>query len=215
MGFSVKIINTCDKITEHKDWLENFVVQTTVKQVLTDENIELIATKAIEIMNKEFASTAMLEYYEKELNNTNKQIKNIVDMIANGMANMSIGEKLTELENYQKDIIENLEYERMKKPTLTKEQVVFWLESFRHGDINDVEYKRKIITALVQSVYVYDTDGGGRKILLNFNTSNNNQIEVEGSHTDYSLHQRASIRTPLYILNYSVFSYLVEIESMN
>lgn len=204
--------HTCDKETENKDWLENFVVQTTVKQVLTDENIEMIATKAIEIMEKEFASTAVLEYYEKELANTRKQIKNIVDMVANGMANMSIGDKLTELENYQKDIIENLEYEKMKKPTLTKEQIAFWLESFRDGDVNDVEYKRKIITALVHSVYVYDTDGGGRKILLNFNTSYNNQIEVESSNTDYSLHQRASIRTPLYITNYSVFSFLVEIE---
>lgn len=202
--------HNCDKENESKEWLENLVVQTTVKQVLTDENIEMIAAKAVEIMEKEFADSSMLEYYEKELNNTRKQIKNIVDMIANGLANMSIGEKLTELETYQKDVIENLEYEKMKKPTLTKEQIIFWLESFRHGDANDTDYKRRIISALVHSVYVYDTDDGGRKFILNFNTSNNNQLEVESSYTDYSLHQRVSIRTPLYMCNYAVFSFILE-----
>ena len=108
-----------------------------------------------------------------------------------------------------------VEYLKMKKPVLTKEQIIFWLESFKNGDINDIEYKRKIISTLVHSVYVYDTDGGGRRIVLNFNTSANNQIEVESSHTDFLVHQRASMRTPLYMDNYKVFSFMVEIESMN
>lgn len=133
-------------------------------------------------------------------------------MIAKGVANTSIADRLTELENYEKDVLANLEYLKMKKPTITKPQIVFWLESFRHGDINDMEYKRKIANTLIHSVYVYDTDGGGRRFVLNFNTSNNNQIEIRSSHTDTPLHQRANIRTPLYMLHYSVFSYLVEIE---
>lgn len=202
----------CDKINENKDWLEDLVVKTTVEQVLTDENIELIATKAMELIDAENADTSELKYYEDELKETRKQIKNIVDMVANGVASKSIAERLTDLENYEKDVVTNLEYLKMKKPTLTKEQIVFWLESFRYGDINDMDYKQRIITALVHSVYVYDTDNGGRKIVLNFNTSYNNQAEVKCSDTDYSLHQRASIRTPLHIISYSVFSFLVEIE---
>ena len=202
----------CDKVNENKDWLENFVVKTTVEQVLTDENIELIASKAMELIEAENADTSELKYYEDELKETRKQINNIVDMIAKGVANKSIADRLTDLEKYEKDVSANLEYLKMKKPTLTKEQIVFWLESFRYGDIDDMDYKQKIITALVHSVYVYDTEGGGRKIVLNFNTSHNNRTEMECSHTDYSLHQRASIRTPITFIDYSVFSYLVEIE---
>lgn len=206
--------HTCNKVNERKEWLEEVVVKTTVEQVLTDENIEMIADKAMELIDADNADTSQLTYYEDELKDTRKQIKNIVDMIAKGIANTSIADRLTELENYEKDVLVNIEYLKMKKPTITRPQIVFWLESFRHGDINDIEYKRKIVTALIHSVYVYDTDGGGRKIVLNFNTSSNNQAELKCSNTDYLVHQRASIRTPLYIDNYKMFSYVVEVESM-
>ena len=206
--------HTCNKENERKEWLEEVIVKTTVEQVLTDENIETIATNVIKLIEADNADTTQLTYYEDELKDTRKQIKNIVDMIANGVANKSIADRLTELENYEKDVVANLEYLKMKKPTITKPQMVFWLESFRHGDINDIEYKRKIVNSLIHSVYVYDTDGGGRRFVLNFNTSNNNQAEFKCSHTDFLLHQRANIRTPLYMLHYSVFSYLVEVESM-
>ena len=207
-----KVKHTCNKKNEKKDWLENVVVKTTIEQVLTDENIEMISTKAMELIDSDCADTSELKYYEKELKNTQKQIKNIVDMIANGMANKSVSDRLTELENYEKDVITNIEHIKIKKPTLTKEQIMYWLESFRYGDIDDIEYKKKIVNALIHSVYVYDTDGDKRKIIINFNTSANNQTKLECSTTDFLLHQRANIRTPLYIVSYMMFSYLVEIK---
>ena len=205
--------HTCNKEHERKEWLEDIVVKTTVEQVLTDENIEIIANKAMELIETDNADTSELKYYEGELKDTRKQIKNIVDMIANGVANKSIADRLTELENYEKDVISNLEYIKMKKPTITKPQIIFWLESFKKGDINDSDYKKKIVNSLIHSIYVYDTDGGGRKIVLNFNTSYNNKMELECSYSDFLLHQRANIRTPLYMDNYMMFSYMVEIES--
>ena len=206
-----KKTKNCDKKTEYKDWLEDIVVKLTVEKVLTDENIELIATKAVEIMETECSDTSMLQYYEKELQNTQKQIKNIVDMIANGLANLSIGEKLTELENYQKDVLENIEYEKMKKPLLTKEQIIFWLESFKKGDVNDIEYKRRIIDTLLHSVYVYDTDNGGKRFVLNFNTSNLNTTEVEVFDHSVFRSTKYAISEPLIVSYYNMFSFVVEI----
>ena len=206
--------HSCNKENEKKDWLEDVVIKATVENLLTDENIEMIATKAMELIDADKADTSELKYYEDELKDTRKQIKNIVDMIANGVANKSIADRLTELENYEQDVLANLEYAKMKKPTITKPQIVFWLESFRHGDINDIEYRRKIVNSLVHSVYVYDTDGDKRKIVLNFNTSANNQVEIDGSTTDFLLHQISSSRTTIYISSYAMFSYVIEIESM-
>lgn len=203
--------HSCDKVNERKECLEDIVVKATVEQVLTDESIETIAVKAIEIMNKEFADASVLQYYEKELVDTRKKIKNIVDMIANGLANMSVAEKLTELENYEKDVITNIEYEKMKKPNLTKEQIIYWLESFKLGDVNDFEYKRKIINTLVHSVYVYDKDDGGKRIVLNFNTSHNNTAELECSFSASSAPPTSQKTNTLYMLNYSVFSLVIEI----
>lgn len=206
--------HACDKETDRKEWLEDTVVKATVEQVLTDENIEMIATKAMDLINTDLSDTSELKYYESELKDTRKQIKNIVDMIANGVANKSVADRLTELEGYEKDVITNLEYVKMKKPTLTKEQVVFWLESFKNGDINDISYKRKIVNALIHSIHVYDTDDGGRRIVINFNTSNNNQVELRCSFID-SLVELMSLKTnTLYVLNYSIFRYILDVKSM-
>lgn len=211
---SRKGAHSCDKENERKEWLEDVVVKTTIEQVLTDENIALIADKAMELIKVDNADTSQLKYYEGELKNTQKQIKNIVDMIANGVANKSVANRLTELENYEKDIVANLEYLKMKKPTITRPQIVFWLESFRKGDINDIEYKKRIINTLVHSVYVYDTDGGGRKIVLNFNTSHNNQAELKCSTLGTTAPPMSQRLNTIYLVNYSVFTYVIEVESM-
>ena len=211
---SRKDSHSCDKENERKEWLEDIVVKTTVEQVLTDENIELIADKAMELIDADNADTSELKYYEGELKDTQKQIKNIVDMIAKGIANVSIANRLTDLENYEKDVISNIEYLKMKKPTITRPQIVFWLESFRKGDINDIEYKRKIINTLIHSIYVYDKDGGGRRIVLNFNTTNNNQVEIESSTLGTSAPPTSQRLNTIYLTNYAMFSYVVEIESM-
>ena len=207
--------HSCEKENESKDWLENLVVKTTVEQVLTDENIELIANKAMELIEIDNNDTSELKYYEDELKNTRNQIKNIVDMIANGLSNKSVTDRLTELENYDRDVIANLEYLKVKKPTITRPQIVYWLESFRKGDIDDIEYKKRIIYAFVRSVVVYDTDGGGRrKIVLNFNTTNNFQAELECSTLDTSAPPTLQRLNTIYMSNYAVFSYMIEIESM-
>lgn len=176
-----KRLKSCTKEVENKKWLEDVVVKTIVEQVLTDENIELISNKVMELIEDDSAAVAELKYYEDELKTTQKQIKNIIDVIANGLANKSVADRLTELENYEKDVLSNIEYLKMKKPTLTKEQVMYWLELFKDGDIEDENYREKLISTLLHSVYVYDRDDGGKRIVLNFNTSNNNKVEVECS----------------------------------
>jgi hypothetical protein len=65
-----KLKHTCDKENEKKDWLENVVIKTTVEKVLTDENIEIISTKAMELITADCADTSELKYYEGELKNT-------------------------------------------------------------------------------------------------------------------------------------------------
>lgn len=206
--------HACDKLNENKDWLEELVVKHTVEHVLTDENIDLIADKAMELIEADKTDTAELKYYEGEIKETRKRINNLLDMMEQGIVTSSTKDRLLELEKYEKDVQANLEYLKMKKPTLTKEQVVFWLESFRVGDVTDMEYKRRIINSLLHSVYIYDKDDGRRKIVLNFNTSHNNQKEVDGSHTDFSLHQKSSMRTPIFLVDYSMFTYIIEVESM-
>lgn len=71
----------------------------------------------------------------------------------------------------------------MSKPTITKDMVVYWLRSFKNGDIDDESYQRRIIDTLVNSVFIYDDDDGTARLVLNFNTSSNNNVTIKVSDT--------------------------------
>lgn len=171
----------CSKKVEKKDWLEELVVRYTVHHVLTDENIELIATKAMELIEKDLQDTSVLVGLQGMLKDVNKKIKNLMSAIEQGIITSSTKERLEELELERLNIEGQIAREEMKKPLLSKERIVYWLTSFKSGDIQDIEYQRRIIDTLVNSVFIYDDDGNGRKIVLTFNISGNNTLTIECS----------------------------------
>lgn len=173
--------HNCDKKVEKKDWIEKLVVQYTVENVLTDENIELIATRAMELIEKELQDTSVLVSLQEMLKETNKKIKNLLTAIEQGIFTSTTKGRLEELEAERRDLEGQIAREEMKKPLLTKERIMYWLASFKKGDINDIEYQRRVIDTLVNSVYLYDHGDKGRKIVLTFNISGANTLTIECS----------------------------------
>lgn len=173
--------HNCEKKVEKKEWLERTVVEFTVQQVLTDENIEKISTRAMELIEKELQDTSILIGLQERLKETNKRIKNLMSAIEQGIITPTTKERLEELEEERRDLEGQIAREEMKKPLLTKERIMYWLESFKRGDIKDVEYQRRIIDTLVNSVYVYDDGDKGRKLVLTFNISGNNTLTISSS----------------------------------
>ena len=173
--------HNCEKKVEKKEWLERTVVEFTVQQVLTDENIEKISTRAMELIEKELQDTSVLIGLQERLKETNKRIKNLMSAIEQGIITPPTKERLEELEEERRDLEGQIAREEMKKPLLTKERIMYWLESFKRGDIKDVEYQRRIIDTLVNSVYVYDDGDKGRKLVLTFNISGNNTLTISSS----------------------------------
>lgn len=171
----------CDKKVEKKDWLEQLVVKYTVEQVLTDENIDLIATRAMELIEKDLQDTSVLIGLQGALKETNKKIKNLMSAIEQGIITSTTKERLEELEQERRDFEGQIAREEMKKPLLSKERIVYWLTSFKSGDINNVEYQQRIIDTLVNSVFVYDNGDKGRRIVLTFNISGSNTLTIECS----------------------------------
>ena len=138
---AVKLAN---KKVEKKDWIEELVVRFTVQHVLTDENIEKIATRAMEVFEKESADTTYLTGLQDQLKEVKKKIKNLMTAIEQGIITSTTKERLEELESEKNHIEGQIAKEEMKKPLLTKERIMFWLLSFKSGDVNDVEYQRTV-----------------------------------------------------------------------
>lgn len=185
--------HNCEKKVEKKEWLERTVVEFTVQQVLTDENIEKISTRAMELIEKELQDTSVLIGLQERLKETNKKIKNLMSAIEQGIITPTTKERLEELEEERRDLEGQIAQEEMKKPLLTKERIMYWLESFKMGDMEDVEYQRRIIDTLVNSVYVYDDGDKGRKLVLTFNISGNNTLTISSSDIERTAPLPASI----------------------
>ena len=186
--------HACKKKSERKDWIEKLVVRYTVQNVLTDENIALIAKRAMEIIEKDSADTTYLDGLNAELKDVQKKIKNLVSAIEQGIITSATKDRLDELEQEKSNIEGRIAREEMKKPLLNENRIRYWLTSFKSGNVDDEDYQRRVIDTLVNSVYVYDDEDGGKRIVLTFNLSGNNTATLTSS--DIECYAPPNFRNP-------------------
>ena len=164
----------CEKSNEKKEWLETLVVKETVKQILQPDVIDVIAEKVAELAEKEFQDKSHVNALKDELGDVQKSIRNLLKLVETGYETDDVGERLLDLNSQKADLQKRISKAENKKPLLTKDRIAFWLTKFiNDGDINDVEYQQRIIDTLVNKVFIFDNDGGGRKVVITYNTSNN------------------------------------------
>ena len=151
----------CNKKPVKKAWIEQLVVDYTMKYALTDTAIEHIAEAIIELQQEEDAGLPMLR---SRLLDVTKAIDNMLNAIQMGVITPSTKERLEKLEADKVELEINIARESMQRPILTKEQIVFWISRFRNGDIHDPKFCRRLIDGFVNAVYLYDD-----RIVLTYN----------------------------------------------
>lgn len=173
-----KRFKDCSKKNLQKENIECIIVEDTVKKVLTEKNINLIADiamKAIEDDKNSNAVMVALEAQKKEIQNA---INGLLKAFEHGAVSESLIERLNELEVQKKDTELRLIREQRTYPSLDKEHILFWLREFLDGDIDDPEYQRHVIDMLVNSVFVFDEPDGGTKITITYNLSQETSSEI-------------------------------------
>ena len=167
--------NGCKKKNVRKEWLETEVTRITVENILTDEIIEYIAEKVVEIQKAEQADKSMLQYYEQKLKETQSSLNNLLKAIEAGLITSTTKNRLFALEEQKATLEIEIEKEKIICPVIEKEQVIFFLNHFRGGDISDKEYQQRIIDAFINKVILYDD-----KIIITYNVSNDkNEVASE------------------------------------
>ena len=146
---------SCDKKTVRKDWLEREVARISVERVLVDDMIELIATEAVAVQEYE-RKNSPVKQLKSELATVKKGLRNMLAAIEQGIITPTTKERMEALEAQKEELEETIAYESIAKPVMTKEQIIFWLEKFRDGDIEDEKYQQRIIEMFVNAVYLYD-----------------------------------------------------------
>lgn len=165
---------TCKTKSVRKEWFEDIVVEATRKIVFDDKLINYIGDWIIELQEKNIDNT-MLKVAEKELQNVQSSIKNIMKAIEQGIITDTTKDRLLELEARQAQLENEVKIENLKitAPKVQKEQVIFWLEQFREGDANKESYKKEVIDTFVNTVVLHDDI-----ITIAFNYSNNEIVDI-------------------------------------
>lgn len=154
--------HSCNKKVEKKDLIESIVVQQVVNRALTDEMIDLVSSRVVELFEKEAADHSLLDSYKDRLKEVEKGLKNLLNAIEQGIISATTKDRLTALEEEKETLLYNISTEEQSKPIIKKSEIMFWLDSFRHGDVSNPEYRRRVIDALVRRVEVFDNPDGSR-----------------------------------------------------
>ena len=152
---------TCDKKAVRKQWLEDLVVNETMKLVENDASMNAIIAKVMELQNQESTD---LPIYEKQLKETEVGITNMLNAIQMGILTSSTKERLEALEDQRKELQARIAEERLAKPKMKEEFVRFWLLRFRKLDMTQPEQRQALVDTFINAIYLYDD-----KVLITFN----------------------------------------------
>jgi hypothetical protein len=106
------------------------------------------------LLNQESNTLPLLQ---QQLVETNRGIQNLLNAIQQGVFHTSsTKQRLDELEAAKSDLEVRILQEKMVKPTLTKEQLIFWLSRFRKLDVTQKDQRQRLIDTFVNAIYLYD-----------------------------------------------------------
>ena len=158
---SAKRKRGCDKKTVRKEWIEEIVVNYTMKKIMDDELVDYLAERILYLLSQENTRIPELKAKLKEVNG---YIDNLLNAIQQGLFNSSAKQRLDELESEKSEIETAIYTEQLERPELTKDHIVYFITKFRDININDTESRKRLIDSFVNVIYLYDD-----KLIITFN----------------------------------------------
>lgn len=167
--------NGCRKKNVDKDFIEDAVVRTLVEIVHSDAVIEAFADRFMEWQEKEKAASA-IPSMEKRLDEIDTAVRNLAKAIESGLYSPTIDARIRELEEERQSVQTGIGKELIREPRLSRDEVVWFLERFRDGDVDDAAWRIYLVDTFLQAAYLFD-DG---RLLLQLNyTGDSSRLGVD------------------------------------
>ena len=151
----------CHKKPVKKNWIEDLVVNETMKMVMDDTTIEAIVSMLLDLQDRENTN---LPLYEQQLREVEASIQNLLNAIQQGILTKSTKSRLEELEAAKEDLEIKIANEKLAKPKVSAEFMTFWLHRFRKLDVRQQSHRKMLIDTFINAIYLYDD-----KMLITFN----------------------------------------------
>ena len=165
--------NGCTKKHEKKDFLEWYVVEQTVDYILAPERVRKIAAAVVAEYEKEFGADQVRQL-EERIAALGREIEKYIDAVVDlpKGARASLYDKIERLTDEKEALEVDLAKLRVaNRIQLTEDEIVAWLRSFCKGDLFDMDFRRRIIDVLVNSVFVF-----ADKIIIYYNVRGGKQV---------------------------------------
>ena len=161
-------VRECEKKQVNRDWLENLVVDLTLRYVLQDDVLENLAKKVYASQELQNDPQRDLEFYSKKLAENKKASQNVLKAIESGVFTQTLPERLQELEQECLVLEGELAYLKHRAPDFTEDQILFMLTKYadQKDDEDAQAYRKRIITCFVSEVYLWND-----RITIFFNIS--------------------------------------------
>lgn len=141
----------CNIRVFRQDKLDKFVFETTLKVFATDENIELLIDKIIEVHKKKQKDESILIGLKSRLNDTKKSIDNLLVALQEGIITTSTKERLTKLENDKADLEKEIANEENKLSLeLSRDEVEKYLRKSLSAS------PKILLNNLIEKIIAYD-----------------------------------------------------------
>lgn len=145
----------CEKKNVVRDDVERAVVQATLDHILKDDVLQWVADSVMAYQERENNSAVLCGLCD-DLAQNKREIENVLKAIRAGIITASTQNLLVELEAEGSRLENAIYLEEASLTHVERDFVVYWLEKFRGGNVNDAAFRRKVIDSLVNSVFLWD-----------------------------------------------------------
>lgn len=202
--------HSCTKRNEKKDELETYIVDQTLRYVLTPSRIKDIASRIVAAYEKEFDNSKIAEQ-ESLIKRLDYELNKLTDALieAPKAAYPRIYAKMESLESEKAAAESDLTKLRIAHDIrFTQPEVEAWLKSFCTGNPNDPNFRHNIVDTFINSIYLYDD-----RLVLFYNLKNTQSTHPappDVSNTIANAPPFAIESEPLYVFVNGIFGCIIK-----
>lgn len=138
-----------------KDKYERIILEEVRGFCLTDELISKIIDRIMETQEED-SPNAEIKRLEAQISDYKKRIDNLLDAVENGLKMDSVASRIEDYESKISSCALELERQKIKKPTIPREFLQVWLESYRDGDLENKDFCKQLINAFIAGIVAYE-----------------------------------------------------------
>ena len=147
----------CQAKTEPKERLERVACELTLEYILDPAQAGEIAAAVAREYRHEFGDGQTADL-QRQIARINADLDKLVDSLLTvpASARARVGERMEQLERQKSDLeIDLAKLRAASRIQISEHDVLAWLATFRGGNVDDLDFRQKLIDDFVNSLYVY------------------------------------------------------------